>query len=346
VLNSLLALKMLSALHSRSGSNPTIIDLLVSITAVATATISDPGTAYYIWSASETPGAAATTKSTAIGLSQTMVIVAGGNEGPLLNYPVSNGTYYLHMVLQKASGEYSNVAVSNAIVISAYGYTWVYNGPSPYNAPTASFKVTPSAFTANRLTFATAVMFKGWANGNLLIKGVQGSRIFIDNTTKKLRIVWGDYYGVTSFDYTSNETFALDTAYDIYVALDFTGGGSISAYSNGVALTLTGTTSLTATLEYKSSDDYWFGSDTGIGYSANIRQAYVWADFRSTANLGPSSFYSGGPLDLSGLAQPTIWRGHLMTANAESGDSGHGWNDAYNKGSATSITINTATYED
>ncbi len=324
---------------------PTISGLTVS-GAVLSATISDPGTAYYIYSASATPSAAATIKTTAQGLSQTISIVSGQNDGTLLNYPTAAGTYYLHMVLQKTNGSYSNVAVSNAIVVTAYAYTWVYNGPAPYTAPTASFKITPASFLANRLTFATAVNFQGWLNGNILIRNGANSTIFVDNTTKKLRIVWKDYASVTCFDYTSTETFSLLTDYDIYVAVDFTAGGSISAYRNGTALTLTGSTTLTATLEFKSNDEYWFGSDNALGYAANIKQAYVWADFRSTANLGPTSFYNGGPTDLSGLPQPTVWRGHLMTANAEGGDTTHGWNDAYNKGYATGIVINSATYTD
>lgn len=325
-------------INRRGGGSaaPTITDLAVSEAEVATATISEAGTAYYVWSTGSAP-AAATLKSDAITASQTLTITAGANSGSLLNYPTTSGTWYLYMVLQTAGGVYSNVAASNAIVISAYAYTWVTTNGTAYSS------ITPASASPSRVTLAMAINITSFGSYASLLQASGIADVFIDNATKTLHVEWKDGLAAAVFNSVSTETFSAATNYDLYIALDFV-SNTISCYRNGTALTMTGAITPGITQTKQDVVHSLARASWNAPFDGDI--AYFWLDYRTTANLGPTSFYDGGPLDLSGLATPTIWRGHLMTADAESGDTSHGWNDAYNKGSASGMSVPSATYTD
>jgi hypothetical protein len=298
------------------------------------ANVSTEAAFYYVYEQNDTPLDGEALKADAVFLNQVITIGIGENVGNLINYPTTPGMYYAQAVAE--GDELGAVAISNQFEVAPYGYTFVAtNG-------TAHCRGVPAVVTSTIMLVCMAFRMKAWKTSNFLIYCDSGSFISINNTTKKLTIIGRDYGAATTFNYASDDVFDLDVKYDIYVAMNFT-SNTIEVYCNGLPLAITGTTT-PGHPQVKSNNICRVGTDSVTVVNAEI--AYVWVNYGTSAPPPPSSFYDNGPMDLSVLPVPMLWRGGTMTADERNGDAGQGWNDQYNMGTTTGIVIGSQTYSD
>jgi hypothetical protein len=138
---------------------------------------------------------------------------------------------------------------------------------------------------------------------------------------------------------TTNDIFSIGTEVHVYVAVDLSVPSIVIAV-DGVDLVAGGLMTVSTALIAgtgligHSRDQGVLATSTGTSI-ANVQIADWYFD--PTQVVALSSFYSGGaPLDLTGVGSPYIRFGD--------GQSAADWNTPTNLGSATSLTIGSATF--
>jgi len=300
-----------------------------------TTTDDHTGALYWYVSTSATPPSSANLKSGsgAVSSGSFSVTATGTQSGVAISGLSAATNYYAHAIHTNGASIDSAIATSAVFTTAGAGYTPTYvdNNGTAY--------ITRTGGPSNDAQGTWAFLIKPQQVASTVRLYQAAGRTDIQQVAAKLRVIIKDSANATVYDATTtNNVFSVGTQVHVYIGVDLSVPSIVIAV-DGVDLVATAamtvSTSLIAGtgLVAHSRNQGVLAIDTGTSI-ADVQIADYYFD--PTQVVALSSFYSGGPLDLTGVGSPYIRFGD--------GQSAADWNTPTNLGSATSMVIGSATF--